>query len=134
VALPTSTGVFGRARYEFRRLWDLFRVRAFACLLNLGGVAAGLALSWGADDLAVQMGATVGAMLAASAIAVAVVFLFSIAIASRRITDERLTALEKARAEGSPPENVAAPIYIQVIGDVRIDQLETRPASDVKRD
>jgi hypothetical protein len=134
VALPTSTGIFGRARYEFRCLWDLFRVRAFACLLNLGGVAAGLALSWGEDDLAVQIGATVGAMLAASAIAVAGVFLFSLAIASRRITDERLTALEKARVEGAQPEKAAAPIYIQIVGDVRIDQIEARSASDGKSD
>ncbi len=132
MALPTSTGIFSRARFEFRRLWDSYRVRAVACLLNLGGIAAGLALSWGADDLAIQIAATVGAALAASAIAVLAVFLVSLAIASRRITDERLTALEEARAEG-PLGKPAAPIYIQIVGDVQIGQVEARSASDAAK-
>jgi len=130
VASPAPKTILRRARYEFRRLWDSYRVRAFAGLLNLGAVATGLALSWDANELALQIGATVGAMVAGSTIAVVAVFLFSLAVAWRRITEERITALEKEQTGTAPPP-VTAPVYIQIIGgDVRIGSVEAHSASE----
>jgi hypothetical protein len=124
VADRPPTNLLGRSLYEFRRFWELYRVRGPIAVLNLAAVAAGLALSWH-ETLSTQIVATVGAMAGAAAISVIAVLLLSLAVSSRRILADRVTALEDERA--SVPGEAGPTIYVQVLGDVTIRALDRVP-------